>query len=225
VLPTLAFAASTARSGLRRPAPWVAAGLGSLALWGGSTLEILALGEGSRAQELAVGTAEGVALLLAALLLPAWIGEDAASGWGASLSASRVGLRGRLTGRYLGAWALALAAGVPSLLLAVAAFEPPAAPLHPSWPPALVVAAAVACAWAVALARVLPPAAAALGTVVVVALSRVGEGAPVRALLPAPVDPLRGTSGSALLAQALAAAALVFGSFALGRRDASENAA
>jgi hypothetical protein len=221
VPPTLALALATIRTGARRPAPYVLAGLGCLALWGGVSLEILALGEGNRAPELAVGTAEGVALVLAALLVPSLVDEDARSGWGQALWASRGGLPAILTGRYLGGWALSLAAGVPVLLLAAVLGGEGPRPLAPTWPAALLVASALACAWALLLARLLPPAAAALGTLLVVALARVGAPAPSHALLPWPVDPRRAAPVAALAAQAASAAGLLFASFAV--RPASES--
>jgi hypothetical protein len=221
--PAAEIALDTLRTAGRRPLALSAAALGCLALWAGAGLEVLGLGRGSRALVLAVGTAEAIGLLLGVVLAVRLVGEDEASGVGEALDAARAGTGSRLTGRFLGVWGVALLAGLPVLLLGAAllcaAGEGPAPAT--GWPAALALEVAAAGAWAVLLARTLPPGAATLAALVVAVATRLGDAGPLAALFPQGVRTSGRVDATTLLAQtSVVVAALLAATAAPGRARA-----
>jgi hypothetical protein len=209
----------TLATALRRPLVLVMAALGCFALWGGVSLEILALGEGSRSLELGVATAEGVALVVAVLLAARVLEEDELTGYGEALDGGGAGYLSRLTGRYLGVWAAALASTAPVLVLSVVLYNQVGhgpVPRPAAWAPGLVLEVGVAAGWTVWLGRLLPSAGAALLALLAVALGRSEVSAGLAALLPQPVDVLASApEPGPLFAQALVAVATVLASAAV----------
>jgi hypothetical protein len=100
------FAVATLRSSLQSWAVWALLLFAVAAGWLGLEVSVLALGESaSQAPDLILTTAQAFGALLALWIVARHLDEDARSGFPAAADQSLPGPRGRLLGRWLGAFA------------------------------------------------------------------------------------------------------------------------
>ncbi len=98
------YASATLKSAWRSPVSWVLLALGAFTGWFAATAAILALSDvGSQSGPLTISTAQLVGALLTLWLVGRAMDEDRHSGFAQAADASGPGVSGRLLGRWAGA--------------------------------------------------------------------------------------------------------------------------